>query len=471
MSFNALHELARRNFKDFVRATKTDYQFNWHHIHICAKLNAFERGEIKKLMIFVPPQHGKSELATRRLPAYLLGRNPRAKIAVCSYSATLATSFNRDIQRVIDTDIYHSIFPETRLNQSNVSTSAKGSFLRNSEIFEVVNHRGFVKTVGVGGSLTGTPVDIAIVDDPIKDRADAMSPRIRDGVWSWFTDVLETRLHNESQMLLIMTRWHEDDIAGRLLRRDDDWDVLKLEAIKETDVKDDPRKLGEALWPERHSLERLELIKDNSPVTFNSLYQQNPKPSKEALVFPVWTETYDWPDYAQSIWGLDFGYVNDPTALIELAEDGDRLYWREWVYDTGIGNEMLHELLMQAPIQQGTLIVSDKKRDTVDYLKAKGWNIEETEKPKGSIENGLSMLKERKHYIWHSSRNIMDEFNKLQYYMLNGVATNLLIPGNDHAFDAGRYAYVRSKRGSAGTHVGGGNIGYFRRTIGTIKGE
>jgi phage terminase large subunit-like protein len=269
--------LARRNFSDFVRYVFPNYSMQWFHQLICDKLTAFERGEIKKLMVFMPPQHGKSQLTTRLFPAYFLGKNPNAKTVVASYNSTLASRFNRDIQRVIDEQLYHDVFPNTLLNESNVVTISD-SYLRNSEIFEIVGHKGFLKTVGRGGALTGTPIDLGIIDDPIKDRAEAMSETIRETLWSWYEDVFETRLHNDSQQILIQTRWHEDDLAGKLLKRDNDWEIIVLEAIKENDYPYDIREIGEVLWDEKHSLERITKVKETSPLTFNSLYQQNPKP-------------------------------------------------------------------------------------------------------------------------------------------------------------------------------------------------
>mgnify|MGYP001382839216 CR=1 FL=1 len=277
LNCNVRAELARRHFADFVLYMHDNYDMQWFHRLIIDKLQAFSEGKIKKLMIFVPPQHGKSELSTRKFPAYLLGQNPNRKIVVASYNATLASRFNRDIQRVIDQQLYHEVFPETLLNESNVVTISD-NYLRNSEIFEPVGYKGFLKTVGRGGALTGTPIDIGIIDDPIKDRAEAMSLVIREGLWSWYQDVFETRLHNDSQQILIQTRWHEDDLAGKLLKRDSDWDVVILEAIKEHNYEYDPREKGEVLWDSKHSLERILKIKETSPITFNSLYQQSPKP-------------------------------------------------------------------------------------------------------------------------------------------------------------------------------------------------
>ena len=113
-------ENSRRQFINFVTFTKKDYKVNWHHKLLAEYLERFINGDIKKLMIFMPPQHGKSELTSRRLPAYLLGKNPALKIVGCSYSSDLAKSFNRDVQRIIDDKEYKLVFPNTKLNQQNV---------------------------------------------------------------------------------------------------------------------------------------------------------------------------------------------------------------------------------------------------------------------------------------------------------------------------------------------------------------
>ena len=334
LNCNVKAELASRNFADFVMYTQPNYQMQWFHRVICDKLDAFNRGEIKKLMIFVPPQHGKSELSTRKFPAYLLGQNPDRKIVVSSYNSTLASRFNRDIQRVIDNELYHDVFPKTTLNSSNVVTVATNS-LRNSEIFEIVGYKGFLKTVGRGGALTGTPVDIGIIDDPIKDRAEAMSVTIREGLWSWYQDVFETRLHNGSQQILIQTRWHEEDLAGKLLKRDKDWEIVIFEAIKETENDYDPRAIGEPLWGEKHSLERLLKVKQTSPLTFNSLYQQSPKPIDDQGT--LWTRAQvnaarikNAPENMRVVVAIDPATTantnSDETGIIVVGKSGENIY-------------------------------------------------------------------------------------------------------------------------------------------------
>lgn len=276
---------AQRTLIQFTAYTKPDYQVNWHHFLLCDYLDKFIKGDIKRLLVFMPPQHGKSELVSRRLPAYLLGKNPKYKIIGASYSSDLAQSFNRDVQRIVDSPEYADLYPETYLNGSNVRNDAKGGYLRNADIFETVGHKGFYKSVGVGGSLTGTPADIAIIDDPVKDAIEANSPTYRDRTWSWFTDVLSTRLHNESQVLITQTRWNEDDLSGRVLKSmektGEKWEVLSLPAIKVNNESSyDEREIGEALWEDRHSKKRLEQVRLSSPRTFASLYQQDPKPVK-----------------------------------------------------------------------------------------------------------------------------------------------------------------------------------------------
>ena len=177
---------SRKKLSNFITYTKDDYELQWFHKLICDKLDALLDGSLgkNKLMIFVPPQHGKSEISSRRFPAYALGRNPKLKVAICSYSQDLASGFNRNIQSIIDDKPFQQLFPETTLNNQNVSTDLKKGALRNSNIFEIVGYGGFLKSVGVGGSLTGTPVDFGIIDDPFKDRAEARSKTIRDNVWA-----------------------------------------------------------------------------------------------------------------------------------------------------------------------------------------------------------------------------------------------------------------------------------------------
>lgn len=316
-------ELLRRSAQsrliDFIYYIKLDYRANWHHTLIADKLDEFLRSDRGRLMLFVPPQHGKSEIASRCLPAYVLGHNPDTKIAACSYSIDLARSFSRSVQSYMQQDEYRQIFPDVEVGKP-LST----------DLFQLGNGTGQYKAVGVLGGLTGHTVDLAIIDDPVKDALEANSETYRERVWEWYLNVLETRLHNKSKVILIMTRWHEDDLAGRLLERQPEkWEVIKIPAIKEKDgLPEDPREIGEALWPEKHSLEKLNSLRALSERTFTSLYQQSPTVKEGDKIKRAWFQLChekEVPD--RIVWDLwiDGAYTkstaNDPTGLMLTGFD------------------------------------------------------------------------------------------------------------------------------------------------------
>lgn len=304
-----LREVARRSFGIFSKCVMPTLCLTPFHVTYYRTLQAFAEGRIRRLIVTMPPQHGKSQGSTRLLPAYLLGVNPNLRIAIASYSDTFAKKFNRDVQRIIDTPEYNAIFPDTTLNRSNVVTIA-GSFLRNSSEFEVVGKQGGLKAVGRGGGLTGNAVDVMILDDLYKDAAEGNSPTIREATWEWYASVVRTRLHNESRELIVFTRWHEDDLIGRLQESErvftissladldnlptgtDVWAKINFEAIKEgAQTEIDPRADGEPLWADRHNLESLQAKRRLDPHTFQCLYQGAPA-SAEGLLYSTFI-TYD----------------------------------------------------------------------------------------------------------------------------------------------------------------------------------
>lgn len=437
-------ELARRHLADFVTTTKPDYTFSWHHRRICEALDDFAAGRIMKLMIFAPPQHGKSELSTRRLPAYLLGKNPRRRIAIISYSATLAEGFNRDIQRIIDDTVYHDIFPDTVLNESNVVTDVKSGFLRNSTMFETVPHRGSVRTVGVEGSLTGFPVDVALFDDLYKSREEALSTKRQETIKSFYESVLIPRLHNDSQQLLTFTRWCEDDLAGYLLSKENDWTVITLPAIKEHEDATDPRAIGEALWPERHSVERIMAIRESTPAIFNALYQQQPGASKEVLVFPDFEIIDNMPEYVSGC-GIDFGFSNDPCAVVNVSVHNQSLYLDEIVYETGLINSEIKDRMVSAGVNLRSQHVADSAEPkSIKELLTIGVNVVPCTKGPDSIHYGISEMQKMKLHVTRRSRNLINELKNYQFRVVAGKKTNEPI-GPDHAIDAARYKFTHLK--------------------------
>lgn len=330
---------AARDFSRFIPLVNPSYDAQWFHRVIATKCQQLFEGKIPRLMVFVPPQHGKSEIVSRCFPAWSLGRDPDLKIVGASYSAHLAEQFSRSIQRCMDSTFYARIFPGTLLAGAPGTAGVRG-YKRNVDQFEIVGRKGFYKAVGVGGSLTGTPVDLAIIDDPVKDAMEAVSPVFRERAWEWYTSVLLTRLHNQSRQLFIMTRWHEDDLAGRILKTDaDKWEVLKIPALRERkdDGNDfDPREIGEALWEGRHSAERLRAQQERAPRVFAALYQQEPTVDGGNIVRRDWFKTITPRDFARLrsgepiVFFVDTAFTdktkNDPTGIIATCKVGGDLY-------------------------------------------------------------------------------------------------------------------------------------------------
>ncbi len=313
----SLQLVPQENLLSFTRHTLPAFAPAPFHIAYYEVLTRFALGEIKKLMITMPPQHGKSEGATRRLPAFVLGQDPDKRIAIVSYNAIKARKFNRELQRIMDDDRYYELFPQTLLaGQASYQEQGRRSrnYARNSDECEIVGYQGSFKTIGVGGSLTGEPVDMLIMDDLYKDASSAWSPVIRQNVADWYDTVASTRLHNDSQQLLVFTRWHMEDLAGRLLEQEgvydpienpQGWLLVSFPAIQNRPPSEqDPRAEGEPLWPERHSLEKLLEIKGRSPTVFESLYQQNPQPS-QGLMYEEFTCYTDLPSRSYSVAYID----------------------------------------------------------------------------------------------------------------------------------------------------------------------
>ena len=267
---------------------------------------------------FIPTHN--SEGSSRKLPAFMLGLDPDKKICIGSYAATIARDFNRDVQRIIDTPRYRELFPETYLNGSNVVTMAN-TYLRNSDVIEMVGRKGSLRVVGRGGSLTSKTVDVSILDDVYKDYAEGNSPIVRNAAWKWYTTVVRTRLHNDSQELIVFTRWHDDDLIGRIEKSGEtvidikSWDDVKnipagawvrinFEGLKTGEPTEiDPREPGAALWDRRHSRAKLEGQRALDPVQFQCLYQGNPGNAEGKLYrnpFRTYVDKSEWGTYVRS---------------------------------------------------------------------------------------------------------------------------------------------------------------------------
>lgn len=304
----AAAELHRRHFTYFAQAVTQGLSLTQFHRTYYELLERFARGEIKRLIITIPPQHGKSHGSSILLPAYILGLDPSLRIALASYSLSLASRFNRRVRQIMNSSEYQRIFPRTRLpGQGGKRYPAVCS---NTE-FDIAGETGGLLCAGREGALTGNPVDIFILDDLYKDAMEANSPVIRGNTWEWYNSVAKTRLHNDSQELIVFTRWHEEDLIGMIEARervtmltemphpqatdDGSWYRLNFEAIKRgRPCPIDPRADGEPLWGAKHSLRLLERKRLLDPIRFEAMYQGNPS-SKESLLYGDNFLTYETP--------------------------------------------------------------------------------------------------------------------------------------------------------------------------------
>ena len=258
-------------FWAFRRYTRPGMKVGWWQYEVANELQRFyhrlKKGERPKLVLMAPPQHGKTEQVTDFI-AWVAGKEPDLKTIFASYSDELGVDVNKDLQRIMTSERYVAIFGH-RLGDSG------SRWLRNSNVLEYANHRGSFRNTTVEGQITGQGLDLGIVDDPIKGRAEANSKPVRDKIWAWFTDDFFTRFSDSAGLLMIMTRWHLDDPVGRLIERFPEAKILRYPAIAEEDEKN--RRKGEALFPEHKSLSFLmERKKAMTQASWESEYQQNP---------------------------------------------------------------------------------------------------------------------------------------------------------------------------------------------------
>lgn len=319
---------ARGTLIDYARYTNRAYRPAEHHDLIAQALERVERGECKRLMVFMPPRHGKSELASRRFPAWFLGRHPEMSIIAASYNSDLAGDFGRDVRNIIAGPEHTALFPG--------ATLAKDS--RAQDRWHTSGGGGYA-AAGVGTAVTGRGAHILLVDDPVKDRESADSETIREKTYRWYLSTAYTRLEgtltdddpdplwrdlDEAQekgepfdgaVVLIQTRWHEDDLAGRLLldmdRGADQWEVLSLPAIG---------KYG-ALWPQKYPIDRLEAIKRQlSSREWNALYQQEPTPDEGTFFQRAWFKRHDaMPENVRKFIFTDFAVTEGGGDFTEIG--------------------------------------------------------------------------------------------------------------------------------------------------------
>ena len=277
--------LSRTNLMAFVKTTMPSYKIGWVHREICGRLMEFlvkvERRESPRLILTMPPRHGKSQLVSKHFPSWCFGVDPDISFISCSYGDYLSKRVNKDVQRIMDNPVYKRIFPQTCLSTKR-NAGGYNMAMRTMDLFEIPGYDGSFRSTGVGGGITGMGCDILCIDDPFKDRKSADSPTVRETVWDWYTSTAYTRLSPGGGVLVTVTRWHENDLVGRLLdamkqEGGDRWTIINYPAIAEHD--EPHRKKGEPLHEERYPLEMLLRIKSNiGSYDWGSLYQQHPTP-------------------------------------------------------------------------------------------------------------------------------------------------------------------------------------------------
>jgi predicted phage terminase large subunit-like protein len=320
-------ELARRQLLRFVVHIEPTYQ-QAPHLELTAQyLERARRREIKRLMIFEPPRHGKSKLVSEMFPAWALGLDPQEQFMLCTHTQGLSDTFSRNVRNVIAMDAYHELFPGTRLSADSATVQrwTLDGFTRPAML-----------SMGVGGSPVGQGARILIIDDPIGDAAESESLLQRDHLYQWYTDTIYPRLEPNAVIILMMQRWHEDDLAGRLLneqRRGEKWTVLNLPALA---LENDPlqRAPGEALWPERFGREDLHRIRGVNTRSFEAKYQQMPRPAEGALFKRNWFRIVEatptdlkWVRYYDLAYSQKQQADNTATIAGALGSDGT-LYLR-----------------------------------------------------------------------------------------------------------------------------------------------
>lgn len=287
---------AKNNLIDFAIATDSEYQDTWFHETVATILQSviekLERGEDVRIILECPPRHGKSEIATKKFPAWSLGHHPEWPIIVASYSSDLATEFGQGTRDIMQSQSYQDIF-SSRLRPD---TTAKGRWM--------TDQGGGYTAAGIGGSITGKGFKIGIIDDPFKNREEADSETIRESRWSWYKSTFYTRQEGGTAIIVINTRWHTDDLVGRLLKQQEDaeknredhydkWVRIKFPSIA---IENEPsRKVGDALWPAKFPIEKLRTIENAlGPYEFSALYQCNPITSANQEFKETWFKRRAW---------------------------------------------------------------------------------------------------------------------------------------------------------------------------------
>ena len=296
---------AKEDFLSFVKCVWPEFIEGSHHRHVAEKFNKLATGEIKRLIINMPPRHTKSEFASYLLPAWMVGRNPKLKIIQATHTGELAIRFGRKAKNLIDSPEYHKIF-KTRL-QEDSKAAGRWETAQGGEYF----------AAGVGGAITGRGADLLIIDDPHSEQ-DAMSATAMENAYEWYTSGPRQRLQPGASIVLVMTRWSLKDLTGLLLQaqkevKADQWEMIEFPAIM-----DDGSETASPMWPEYWKLDELQKVKATLPVAkWNAQWMQSPTSEEGAIIKREWWKTWKHeyiPQLHHVIQSYDTAYLKKETA-------------------------------------------------------------------------------------------------------------------------------------------------------------
>jgi len=296
-------DACRGGFLTFVRAIWPEFITGSHHELVAQKLERVASGELKRLIVNMPPRHTKSEFASYLFPAWMIGKNPEMKIIQATHTTELAVGFGRKIKNLLEREDYRAIFPEAKLS---MDSKASGRW--------DTDRGGMYYAVGVGSNLAGRGGDLIVIDDPHSEQT-AMSAHGFDDAWDWYTGGPRQRLQPGAAIVVVMTRWSDKDLTGQLLRAQgmdkdaDQWEVVELPAIMPS---------GKACWPQYWSLKDLEAVKASIPVAkWNAQYQQNPTGDETAILKREWWKVWEKdkvPNLEYVIQSYDTAFSKKETA-------------------------------------------------------------------------------------------------------------------------------------------------------------
>ena len=337
-------DLVHNDFLYFVKHVWPDFVEGKHHRKIADKFNQIATGEIKRLIINMPPRHTKSEFSSYLLPAWMIGRNPKLKIIQTTHTAELAVRFGRKAKTLMDDKAYKEVF-ETRLREDS-QAAGRWETEQGGEYF----------AAGVGGAITGRSGHLLIIDDPVKNREDAESARMMDKLNDWYTSTLYTRLEpHVGAIVVIQTRWSENDMIGQLLENEmnvsekgrENWTIVDLPALYEDEddrpilpdhcetIPDWRTEVGQALCPQRYDVDDLERIREAvGSRDFASLYQQRPAPEGGNMFDPSWWQYYSYdtpiPQFQRVMLAVDATFTatnkSDYVVGIVVGQAGSQFY-------------------------------------------------------------------------------------------------------------------------------------------------